>query len=287
VSIALMAMVPCLVIVVPQLRSATGPREALRTQPPPPLARAAAADPRHRAAWFEREWALSQRWSLSDDWVAWRAREVLGLSGAVPGHWDFAARSGLFASRAFLRACAVRSVAMPAGTGDDTVGVWPDALPRAYTVPHVRAVSDDGQAAVLVGDRGWDPAAVAFVIGGVSRDYESSAADSITWERDEPDRLALGVRPSASVFLVVADMDLPGWTARLDGRPVQVRRANLLFRGVEVPPGSHHLTFEYTPEGWLFARSAALSGWLTALALAVTGVLKRKRGEAAAAPAPA
>jgi hypothetical protein len=279
--VTLAALSPCLTLVVPQLRAATGPREALRTQPPPPLARAAAVDPHHRAAWFEREWALSQRWSLADDWVAWRAPQVLGQSGAVPARWDLAARSGLFSSRAFLRACAVRSVAMPAGTGDDTVGVWPDALPRAYAVPRVRAVQDDAEAIAALGDPAWDPAAAAIVTGGASREY--ATADSIAWERDEPDHMALRVHATGAAFVVVADMNLPGWAARIDGHRVPVERADLLFRGVEVPAGSHELGFDHEPEGWAFARSTAFSGWATALALAVTAVFRRKR----AAPVPA
>jgi hypothetical protein len=284
--IALAALLPCLVLVAPQLHAAAGPRETLRTQPPPPLARAAAADPRHRAAWFEREWGLSQRWSLSDDWVAWRAPQVLGLSGAVPATWDLAARSGLFASRAFLRACAVRSIAMPAGAGEDTVGAWADALPRAYAVPRVRPARDDAEAIAALGDPAWDPASVAIVTGGTARAYTDVAADSIAWERDDPDRLALRVRAAGAAFVIVADMDLPGWTARLDGRRVPIERANLLFRGVEIPPGTHELAFTYEPEGWRFARSAAFSGWATALALAVAVVLPlRREGPAAAAQA--
>ena len=48
--VTLAALSPCLTLVVPQLRAATGPREALRTQPPPQLARAAAGrrDPQHQ-----------------------------------------------------------------------------------------------------------------------------------------------------------------------------------------------------------------------------------------------
>ena len=266
-TIALLGLLPCVVLVVPQLRSAAGEREALSTQPSPPLARAASGDAHHRAAWFEREWALSQRWSLSDDWVAWRAPQVLGLSGAIPARWDLAARSGLFASRAFLRACAVRSVAMPAGAGDDTVGAWPDALPRAYAVPHVRPARDDAEAIAALRDPAWDPAAVAIVAGGASRDY--ARTDSIAWERDDPDRLGLRVRAAGAAFVVVADMDLPGWTARLDGRRVPIERVDLLFRGVDVPAGAHEIALDYEPDGWVLACALALAGWSVALAIAL------------------
>jgi hypothetical protein len=64
---------------------------------------------------------------------------------------------------------------------------------------------------------------------------------------------------------------------------VPIQRADLLFRGVEVPAGSHAIGFDHEPEGWVVARSTAFSGWATALALAATLVFRRKR----AAPVPA
>ena len=302
--VTLAALLPCLTIVAPQLRAATGPRTSLRTQPAPPLARAAAADPLHRAAWFEREWALSQRWSLADDWVGWRARQVLGLSGAIPAAWDLAARSGLFANRAFLRACAVRHVAMPDGAGGDTVGTWPDALPRAYVVqravaprndvvPGLRSrpgtdLVEDPDVIGLLRDPAWDPATLAVVEGGgggIESPFVES--DSIAWERDEPDRLSLRVSAVSNAFVVVADAYFPGWTARLDGRPVSIRRVDLLFRGVFVPPGKHELTFDYVPEGWALARGLAIAGWLAALALGLFASRGRTSLSAAAARPPA
>jgi hypothetical protein len=288
--IALAALLPCLSLVVPQLRAATGPRESLRTQPAPPLARAAAADPRHRAAWFEREWALSQRWSLADDWVAWRAREIVGLSGAIPAHWDQAAHSGLFASREFLRACAVRSVAMPAGDGGDTVGVWPDALARAFAVARVRGLADQAGVIAALRDPAWAADSTAFIIGEAAREFPGSAALAIDWERDDPDHAALRLRAPAPAYLVIADGFFPGWSARLDGRPVAIERTDLVFRGVVVPAGAHRLTLDYVPEGWGLARGLALAGWLAAAALAalwLRGGLAARAATRAAARSPA
>ena len=282
--VALAALLPCALVVVPALRAATGAREALRTQPAPPLARAAAADPRHRAAWLEREWSLSQRWSLADDWVAWRAPQVAGLSGAVPARWDQAARAGLFGERAFLRACAVRTVALPAGDTDDTLATWSDALPRAYAVARVRGVQDDAAAIAAMHEPAWDPAATAFTIATSDRDFPGSATLAIDWERDDPGRMALRLRAAAPAWLVIADQDFPGWSARLDGRPVAIERTDLLFRGLAIPAGEHRLALEHVPEGWRLARGLALAGWVAALALAVGLVLRRGPAGLAATP---
>jgi uncharacterized membrane protein YfhO len=41
----------------------------------------------------------------------------------------------------------------------------------------------------------------------------------------------------------------PGWTVRLDGKVIQKVRLLDTFIGVEIPPGTHQLDFDYTPPG--------------------------------------
>jgi hypothetical protein len=69
--------------------------------------------------------------------------------------------------------------------------------------------------------------------------------------------------PKAGI-VVLHDLFYPGWEARVDGHKEPVLRANVLFRGVEVPPGHHHIVFSFHP----------LS--LTNLAAAASTVLHRQ-----------
>jgi hypothetical protein len=48
-------------------------------------------------------------------------------------------------------------------------------------------------------------------------------------------------------FVVLNDIWHPWWTAEIDGRNVQMLRANVLFRAVAVPPGKHRVTFRFDP----------------------------------------
>jgi uncharacterized membrane protein YfhO len=68
------------------------------------------------------------------------------------------------------------------------------------------------------------------------------------------------------------DTHSAGWAATLDGAPASLYPANLAFRGVEVPPGQHEVSFRYRPwpvfagaflsaAGWLFAAALALAVW--------------------------
>ncbi len=267
-----LVVLPLALLSWPALRAASGEPSTLAPAPPPPLAAVAARDPLHRAAWFDRGGAPSKLHSLHNAWVGWRARQLAGLASTVPAAWDRAANLALFATPAFLRACAVRYVALPDSiSGEDRVSEWTDALPRAYAVPEVRAVADEAALAEVLRSPGWDPLLLACAIGGSSVRYPGSPGLVVRWVRDEPDALEWRLRAGASAFLVVADLEFPGWSARLDDRPVEIRPVDLLFRGVQIPPGEHRLSMRYGPPGWWLGawitRWGALA-WLGALALA-------------------
>ena len=48
-------------------------------------------------------------------------------------------------------------------------------------------------------------------------------------------------------WVVLSDVWHPWWYARIDGSPAPLRRANVLFRAVEVPAGRHTVRFEFRP----------------------------------------
>ncbi|HLG51129.1 MAG TPA: YfhO family protein, partial [Chloroflexota bacterium] len=61
--------------------------------------------------------------------------------------------------------------------------------------------------------------------------------------------MAVQVRLGETAVLVVSEIDYPGWTARLDGHPVPILRANGVVRAVLVPPGEHTVEFRFEPPG--------------------------------------
>jgi len=70
--------------------------------------------------------------------------------------------------------------------------------------------------------------------------------------QDDPERLTIDVAAGRPGVLVVDDSYAPGWQARLDGEPIPILRANMMFRGVEVPAGRHQVVMMYRPAS-LFA----------------------------------
>lgn len=144
------------------------------------------------------------------------------------------------------------------GAGSMWIYKFPLTMPRAYLATQLIAV--DSEAALddevlpdfdvhrsalienadvdeLTGDYGLkdqltlpEPAAGSVMI----RDYHRNA-------------IAIDIETDRSAVLVLHDIYYPGWEVSIDGEPHKVVRMNLLFRGVEVPPGRHRVLFEFRP----------------------------------------
>jgi hypothetical protein len=80
------------------------------------------------------------------------------------------------------------------------------------------------------------------------------------------------VHASASTQVVLSEVDLPGWTVRVDGVATEHERLEDVFIAVAIPPGEHELSFHYAP---LSVRIGAL---VTAVSIiALIGALVRAR----------
>lgn len=148
------------------------------------------------------------------------------------------------------------------------------AMPAAFLVACARQLGAEDADAAWAALSGLDPRREAILEGapvtglgageGCPDTAELGSAEILV---DEPERMVIRVRASGPALLVQTDTWYPGWEARLDGAPVEIRRADFLFRGVPVPAGEHELVLEYKPEWittgllcFLFG-SLALLGW--------------------------
>ncbi len=72
---------------------------------------------------------------------------------------------------------------------------------------------------------------------------------AITVARPTGDEVRIRVDSSRPGVLVFNEAYDPGWRARIDGRPVPVRRVNAVVQSVVVPAGGHAVDFVYVPPG--------------------------------------
>lgn len=89
-----------------------------------------------------------------------------------------------------------------------------------------------------------------------------------------PERVVIHTTSATPALLLFSDANYPGWRATVDGQPVEIYTANILFRALFVPAGAHEVTFVFAPA------SLTIGGWLTLLGLALWGALFFSRSSA-------
>ena len=65
--------------------------------------------------------------------------------------------------------------------------------------------------------------------------------------RSTPTRIEVKTAGDTAGWLVLSELDFPGWRADANGQALHIHRANGMFRAVCVPPGAQTVTFAYHP----------------------------------------
>lgn len=157
------------------------------------------------------------------------------------------------------RMLGVKYIVVPKGQPPGGEGIWPvfvedpqldlhlhtGALPRAWLVYRTEVVETQAEALPRILDPAFTPEKIAMIERGPF--LNGHGKGHIELLRFEPNRLELRVETDAPALLVLSEVFYPGWWARLDGQAVPIYRVNFAFRGVFIPPGSHHLEMVFRP----------------------------------------
>lgn len=146
--------------------------------------------------------------------------------------------------------------------GDISVFRAPRPGRRALFVPAARAASP-AEVLKTVRDPGFDPETVAWLDDGPVAPDAGHAGGSARIAGETSGAVRVAVRADAPGWLVLLDAWYPGWTARVNGAPAEIRRADYAFRAVRVPAGESSVRFDYEPEslrvGLLLAAFSAMA----------------------------
>ena len=162
-------------------------------------------------------------------------------------------------------------------SGDVKIYQALDVLPRAYVVHQVRFLNDDTQTIALLSAPDFDPSKVAVLHGDPQQAAnnvasetadQASARSQVTIMSYQPHQVVLQAHMEQPGYVVLSDTWYPGWQASLDGQPVPIERANLAFRAVRVPQGSHTIAMSFHPASFVWGVRISLCT-LAAIALAV------------------
>lgn len=81
-----------------------------------------------------------------------------------------------------------------------------------------------------------------------AKQWTNSDADDIHITAYAPNELHYKSNRSQDGLAVFSEIYYPGWTCRIDGKKVDIRRANYILRAVEVPAGEHEIVFSFHPK---------------------------------------
>lgn len=125
----------------------------------------------------------------------------------------------------------------------------PDTLPKAYAVGRTR-IAPEPASYRLLSDPTFDIRREIILPAGAPSASSEDFQGAVTITRRRSDALTLETRLNAPGHLALTEAYDSGWEAQVDGAPVTVSRANLIFLAVPVPPGVHTVELRYRPRGW-------------------------------------
>jgi Bacterial membrane protein YfhO len=146
----------------------------------------------------------------------------------------------------------------------------PEPLPRARAVGGARIAGEVEELEALL-DPGFDPSREVLLPAGEASPPASEVPGAVRIVEERSDRVALEADLRVPAFVVLADSFDPGWRATLDGTPVPVLRANLVFRAIRVPAGRHRIEMVYRPRALVVGLAVSAVAVLFALMLLAWG----------------
>lgn len=144
------------------------------------------------------------------------------------------------------------------GTGKMWIYRLNASSPRVYVAHKVNPVDSeavldqeelpefDSGTEVLIDDGSMPLLKARYAQGGSEPGMSKTKSEAriVSYQRNS---VIIDVEASNSGVLVLHDIHYPGWEALVDGERRPILRANLLFRGVEIPAGKHRVEFHFRP----------------------------------------
>jgi hypothetical protein len=158
------------------------------------------------------------------------------------------------------------------------------ARPRAFLTHSVAPSSGPGQAFLAVSEslrlgRSGQTVAVEGWAGGSEVGTPGGGEERIVWRADGLRNIALSISTRSEAVLVLLDTYAEGWKAHVDGRPTAIYPADVAFRAVAVPAGTHEVTFSYQPASVSAGLVLTLGGWVLVGAFAAFALIRKRTGK--------
>lgn len=153
-----------------------------------------------------------------------------------------------------------------------TMQALSNVLPRAFLAANWR-LAEGGKSLNTYYDESFDPRREVLLSEPVTLGETADFAGTVENAVYEANRIVIKSHQNGDGFLVLLDTWFPGWTAKVDGRPEPIYRANHFYRAVKMGPGSHTVEFSYEAPG--YRAGLFISGATILLATLIAGFRKQ------------
>ena len=175
---------------------------------------------------------------------------------------------------------------MPLQSGQTVPVQNPYVYGNAWIVDRVNYVDNANQELDMVGKLSLRHEAVAdrkFAdVLGQSRPHDSTSVVRLT--SYDANKLTYDVSTAVGGVVVFSEIFYPGWTATVDGQPVEVGRVNYVLRAISVKPGNHKVELAFFPKTVDTTEAIAYAAYAVLALVVVVLVLlewrRRKNGGA-------
>ncbi len=144
----------------------------------------------------------------------------------------------------------------------------PEPLGRSYAVGS-GYVADGSAALEHLDSPDFDPEKEVLLPSGPALRARETFSGRSRVTLAKPDRVVVQAELSHPGYVVLVDAYDVGWRVAVDGRDAPLLRANVAFRGVEVPRGAHEVSFVYRPRSVVAGALASAATLLLATVAAL------------------
>jgi Bacterial membrane protein YfhO len=155
--------------------------------------------------------------------------------------------------------------------GEDGLYANKAALPRAFVVGAAEVLTASAIPA-RIAERDFDPRRAVLIerapppgFAGPTADAASTSPGAATVVRYRNESVNVEARMDRPGWLVLGDVNYPGWAVEVDGRAAPLYMAYYILRAVPLPAGTHSVRFYFRPASVLLGGAISLLALLAAV----------------------
>ncbi len=125
----------------------------------------------------------------------------------------------------------------------------PNSLDRVYLAKQIKTIPTEKIEDIFMQDKKFDPRHTVLL----SKDLKVatvSGSGRTTLIQYQLNSVKVQTETTSDEVLILTDQYEEGWEAQIDGETTLISPANLIFRAIKIPAGSHEVIFRYHPKSF-------------------------------------